>query len=75
MRLTVEHLDALEIPASLTWLREHTAAMLPRIDLPELTPREPGDHPHPLERHPPHAATQRRNAGRGHHPRRNRFIR
>ena len=36
MRLTVEHLDALEIPASLTWLREHTAAMLPRIDLPEL---------------------------------------
>lgn len=36
MRLSVERLDALDIPASLTELREVTAAMLPRIDLPEL---------------------------------------
>jgi TnpA family transposase len=36
MRLSVEHLDALDIPESLTELRELTAAMLPRIDLPEL---------------------------------------
>jgi len=36
MRLAVEHLDALDIPDSLTELREMTAAMLPRIDLPEL---------------------------------------
>jgi len=36
MRLTVEHLDALDIPDSLRELREVTAAMLPRIDLPEL---------------------------------------
>ena len=36
MRLSVERLDALDIPASLVELRELTAAMLPRIDLPEL---------------------------------------
>jgi len=36
MRLSVESLEALDIPDSLTELREVTAAMLPRIDLPEL---------------------------------------
>jgi len=36
MRLTVERLDALEVPESLVALRERTAAMLPRIDLPDL---------------------------------------
>jgi len=36
MRLSVEHLDALEVPASLVELRALTAAMLPHIDLPEL---------------------------------------
>lgn len=36
MRLSVERLDALEIPASLVELRDLTAAMLPRVDLPEL---------------------------------------
>ena len=36
MRLSVERLEALDIPDSLTELREVTAAMLPRIDLPEL---------------------------------------
>jgi len=36
MRLSVERLDALDIPASLTELRDVTAARLPRIDLPEL---------------------------------------
>ena len=36
MRLAVERLDALEIPESLVELRALTAAMLPRIDLPEL---------------------------------------
>ncbi len=36
MRLTVEHLDALDVPDSLRELRTLTAAMLPRVDLPEL---------------------------------------
>ncbi|SQD97365.1 hypothetical protein FMEAI12_4020094 [Parafrankia sp. Ea1.12] len=36
MRLAVERLEALEIPASLEALRARTAAMLPRVDLPEL---------------------------------------
>ena len=36
MRLSVEHLGALDIPASLVELRTLTAGMLPRIDLPEL---------------------------------------
>lgn len=36
MRLSVEHLDALDIPAPLIELRALTAGMLPRIDLPEL---------------------------------------
>ena len=36
MRLAVDRLDALEVSASLVELRELTAAMLPRIDLPEL---------------------------------------
>ncbi len=36
MRLTVGRLDALEVPESLVALRERTAAMLPRIDLPDL---------------------------------------
>jgi TnpA family transposase len=36
MRLSVERLDALEIPDSLVELRGLTAAMLPRVDLPEL---------------------------------------
>ncbi len=36
MRLSVEHFDALDIPASLVELRTLTAGMLPRIDLPEL---------------------------------------
>lgn len=36
MRLAVEHLDAVEAPASLTDLRDRTAAMLPRFELPEL---------------------------------------
>jgi len=35
-RLSVERLDALEIPESLVELRDLTAAMLPRVDLPEL---------------------------------------
>jgi len=36
MRLAVEHLGALDVPEGLRELRELTAAMLPRIDLPEL---------------------------------------
>lgn len=36
MRLAARHLRALDIPESLTGLREKTAAMLPRIDLPDL---------------------------------------
>ncbi len=36
MRLSVERLDALEMPASLVELRAVTAAMLPMIDLPDL---------------------------------------
>ncbi|WP_035952069.1 Tn3 family transposase [Parafrankia sp. EUN1f] len=36
MRLAVERLEALEIPPSLEVLRARTAAMLPRVDLPEL---------------------------------------
>lgn len=36
MRLSVDRLDALEIPASLVELRVTTAAMLPTIDLPDL---------------------------------------
>jgi TnpA family transposase len=36
MRLAVDRLDALEVPASLVELRALTAVMLPRIDLPEL---------------------------------------
>ena len=36
MRLSVERLDAVDIPASLLELRVVTAAMLPRIDLPDL---------------------------------------
>jgi TnpA family transposase len=36
MRLSVERLDALEVPESVVELRRLTAAMLPRIDLPEL---------------------------------------
>ena len=35
-RLSVERLDALEIPESLVELCDLTAAMLPRVDLPEL---------------------------------------
>lgn len=35
-RLHVDKLGALGEPESLTWLRETTAAMLPRIDLPDL---------------------------------------
>jgi hypothetical protein len=35
-RLSVDKLGALDEPASLTWLRETTAAMLPPIDLPDL---------------------------------------
>ncbi|WP_431031510.1 Tn3 family transposase [Plantibacter sp. RU18] len=35
-RLSVERLEALEIPDSLTWLKATTASMLPAIDLPEL---------------------------------------
>ena len=35
-RLSVERLDALEIPESLVELCDLTAAMLPRLDLPEL---------------------------------------
>jgi TnpA family transposase len=35
-RLSVDKLGALDEPQSLTWLRETTAAMLPRIDLPDL---------------------------------------
>lgn len=36
MRLSVERLDAAEIPASLVELRAVTAAMIPQIDLPDL---------------------------------------
>ena len=36
MRLSVERLDAVDIPASLVELRAVTAAMLPHIDLPDL---------------------------------------
>jgi Tn3 transposase DDE domain len=36
MRLSVERLDALEVPESVVELRRLTAAMLPRIDLSEL---------------------------------------
>jgi hypothetical protein len=35
-RLSVDKLGALDEPASLTWLRETTTAMLPPIDLPDL---------------------------------------
>ena len=35
-RLSIERLGALEIPASLDWLHDTTASMLPRVDLPEL---------------------------------------
>jgi TnpA family transposase len=36
VKLAVAPLDALEIPASLTRLRDQVAAMLPQVDLPEL---------------------------------------
>jgi TnpA family transposase len=35
-RLVVDHLDALDEPDSLAWLRATAQAMLPRVDLPEL---------------------------------------
>jgi TnpA family transposase len=35
-RLSVDKLGAVDEPASLTWLRKTTAAMLPQIDLPDL---------------------------------------